>query len=798
MMASDTFKDLDMKKTLGTLGSGRKGLSESEAARRLRKEGYNEIEEKKQNYLVLFFSKFYGPVPLLLILIMLLSYILGNFNTMYIVFALLLLNTLVAFYEEYRADLSVELLKKRLSSNARVMRFGAWKVIPSRELVPGDIIRLRFGDIVPADAKVMYCDYLEIDESVITGESLPVAKKPEEMAYEGSIVKAGEATCVVARTGGKTLYGETANVMESAKPKSHIQAAIMHIVRYLVAVDTLIIIVLFTYGILVLRTSAIAMLPFLLIVFLASVPVALPAAFTVSMALGTEKLAKKSILVRKLDAVEDTATMNVLCMDKTGTLTKNQIVVKELVSFGVKESDLVRYAAEASREDDKDPIDNALLNYASRMHVKAGRQIAFTPFQMSTKRTDATIRNGGREYKVVKGAVMVVCSLCRLGGREKGRVSEAVKAYAKKGFRSIAVAVGENGTMRLVGIIALYDEPREDARGLISELNGLGVDTKMLTGDNVAVAGEMASELGLKGRIIDMSKVGKTDGKSLFPLISRAAGFANIFPEDKYIIVKALQGHKKITGMTGDGINDAPALRQAEVGIAVSNATDVAKSAAAIVITQRGIGVIIEAVKESRRIFERMLTYTMTKVARVVQIVGFIAILFLGMHGFIAITPFLLILLMFTNDISNIAIATDNALYSKIPDIWRIRSIMYSMGVIGMLLIVQALLLVPLSYVLGLTVVQFQTCAFLLLDISDKFTIFNMREKGFFWKSRPSNALLLGSLAGILAGILFSYYGIFVSRISVDAILSVIALSVLFFFVVDIAKVSLFRRYGIR
>ncbi len=798
MATSDEFKNLGIRETLEKIGSRKSGLSEAEAEKRLGKWGYNQVEEKRQNYFLLFAKKFTGPVPLLLILIIILSYFLGNTNDVYIVVALLLLNTTVAFYEEYRADLSIQALKQRLESNSRVTRSGTWKTISSRLLVPGDVIRIRFGDIVPADAKIIECDYLEIDESVITGESLPVTKESSGIAYAGSVVRAGEATCVVIRTGGRTLYGKTATLVELARPKHHIQSTIMHMVKYLVAIDVLIIIVLFLYGTLALHSSPVGMLPFLLIVFLASVPVALPPAFTVAMALGTEKLQKKSILVRKLDAIEDTATMDVLCMDKTGTLTKNKIAVKEIRPFnGAKEDELVRYAAEASREEDRDPIDNALLNYAKSRHVRTGKQLSFKPFRMSTKRTEALIRSGGKEYSVVKGAVQVIMDLCGSAGKEKAAVSNIVNEYAKKGYRSLAIAVGRQGKLRLVGVIALYDELRDDAKDLIRELSELGVDTKMLTGDNVAVARETARSLDLRGGIIDLSAV-KAKGRKLFSMISHASGFSNIFPEDKYTIVKALQSHHNITGMTGDGINDAPALKQAEVGIAVSNATDVAKGAAAMVITEEGIGVIVEAVKESRRIFERMLTYAMTKISKVVQIVGFIAILYLGLHGFVAITPFLLILLMFTNDMVNIAIATDNAAFSMTPDIWKVRSIMYAMGIVGAVLVAEALFLLPMRGIFGLSLAQFQTCAFLLLDISDKFSIFNLREKSFFWKSRPSNALLVSSGIGIAAGLIFSYYGILVTKINAGPILSIIGLSIVFLFLVDLVKVSLFKSLNVK
>ena len=795
----DEFEDMSINEVLKRLASSREGLTEKDARKKTEKYGYNEIHEEKENYLKVFLKKFTGPVSILLILVIIISYILRNFNDTYIILALLLFNIIIAFYEEYRADLSIEALKQRLRSESRVFRSGSWKEISSREIVPGDIIRIRFGDIMPADAKIINCDYLEIDESVITGESLPVVKKRSDMAYAGSVVRVGEATCVVVRTGEYTSYGKIATLMESARPKHHLQGTIMHIVKYLIAIDIVIITILFAYGVFSLHTGAAGLLQFLLIVFLASVPVALPSAFTIAMALGTEKLQKKSVLVRKLDAIEDTATMDVLCMDKTGTLTKNQIVVKELVAFGSnKNTDVIKYAAEASREDDKDPIDNAVLNYSRKLHVKTGRQVKFTPFQMSTKRTEAVIRSGNSEYNVVKGAVTVVLELCRSSGREKSSVTRLVYDYAKKGYRSLGVAVNDGRGFRLAGIIALYDEPREDAAALIKELNDMGVKTKMLTGDNIAVAVETAADLGLKGQIIDMSTLNRKD-KGVFSTISKAGGFANIYPEDKYTIVKALQSHREITGMTGDGINDAPALKQADVGIAVSNATDVAKSAAAMVITEKGIAVIMEAIKESRRIFERMLTYAMTKISRVVQTIGFIAILFLGMHGFIGITPFLLILLMFTNDIANIAIATDNVAYSMSPDIWQIKSLMYTMVALGGVMVVEMLLLVPLKAALGLTLLQFQTCAFLLLDISNKFVIFNMRTKKLFWKaSRPSNILMASSAMGIAAGLIFSYFGILIPKVNIAPILAVAGISILFLFIVDFAKVALFRRFGIK
>ncbi len=773
-----------------------KGLSAIEAEKRLSELGYNEIKERKHSPLLLFVKKFYGPVPLLLIVVLLLSYALGHFADFYIILALLIFNAVISFLEEYRADKSIELLKQRLSPTSRVLRSGRWILISSRNLVQGDIVRVRSGDIIPADSKILESEAMEADESAITGESLPVDKNQGDILYEGSVAKRGEATCVVIGTGASTLYGKTATLVENAKPKYHTQEIIMGIMRYLIIADIIVIAIMFGYGVLALNANLGVILPLLLVIFISSVPVALPAAFTTAMALGTEVLSKKNILVRRLGAMEDAATMDVLCMDKTGTLTKNEISVKDVEAFSSKAEDVVRYAADASRKEDNDPIDIAVLSYAIYKKVKPDRQLSYSPFDPSTKRTEAEALEGKKRIKVAKGAVQIIANMCKMTAAERKRASDVVEGYSAKGYRSIAVASNSGAGYRFAGILALRDEPRKDASALISELRELGIKPKMLTGDNIAVAKQVSYELGIGDKIVDASEFSK-QGKESYRKIAAADGFANIYPEDKYTIVSALQKRKNITGMTGDGINDAPALKQAEVGIAVSNATDVAKSSAALVLTKDGIGVIVDAVKESRKVFERMITYTMTKISRIFQIVVFVAILYITMHGFIAITPFLLILLIFTNDIANISVSTDNVGFSKSPDVWNMKAIVGTSAIIGVMLMAEGMALLPFINTL-IPAAAFPTAIFLLFDVSDKFTLFNFREKRQFWRSTPSKWLLAASIVGITAGTILAYYGILMPRLSSDAILLVFEISFISIFINDIAKVFIFKKLGVR
>lgn len=793
-MQTNEFRKMSIEEVFSRLGSSSKGLSREEAAKRLEKFGYNEIKEEKRSPALMFLSKFFGPVPLILWLIMLLSYLLKHMIDLYVVFALLLFNAAVSFAEEYKADESLELLKQRLTINVKVLRSGTWSIVPSRELVVGDIIRLRLGDIVPADVKIIESDGIECDESALTGESLPVPKGSGDLAYAGSLVKRGEATCIVVNTGADTFFGKTAKLVDTARPKSHIEMLILNIVKYLIAIDIIVVIAMFLYGVFVIKLGLDIILPFLLIVFVASVPVALPATFTVAMAFGTERLAKKSILVTKLEAIEEASTMDTLCMDKTGTLTENKIRVREVVPFGASEEEVIKYASECSRVEDKDPIDIAILSYANEKRIRRGKVLEFEPFDPSTKRSGAKVMDKGLYY-AAKGAPQVIEELCNLSKGERARIESAVEKLSLSGYRSIAVAKKEK-RWRFIGLIGLYDPPRKDAKELVNELKMLGVRPIMLTGDNIAVARSIASEIGFGSNIIDFSKESKSRGFER--LAKKADGFAGIYPEDKFKIIKSLQGRSNTIGMTGDGVNDAPALKEADVGIAVASATDVAKSAADLVLTESGIRVIVEAIKESRRIFERMVTYTIVKIVKIIQILAFVAIVFFAFK-FVPILSTQLLLLIFTNDIINMAIATDNANYSYKPDAWKVRSIIFSSLIIGFLLMLEALLFVPISFsMLHLNVAEFQTLIFFVLSISDKFTIYNVREKRFFWKSRPSAALLASSIIGIAATFAISYYGIFMKGIGLLPISLALFVSFIFMFIIDLAKIYVFKKLEVR
>ncbi|MEM4098503.1 MAG: plasma-membrane proton-efflux P-type ATPase [Candidatus Micrarchaeaceae archaeon] len=790
-MKTSDFKEMQIDEAFRALDSSRHGLTREEAQERLGKYGYNEIKEKKKNTALLFLSKFYGPIPILLWIVIVLTYILRHFAELYVVLALLVFNALVSFAEEYKADMSMDLLKQRLSVNARVLRSNEWHIIEAKYLVPGDVVRLRAGDIVPADVKVIEQEGLESNESVLTGESMPVQKGDGSIVYASSTVTRGEATCLVVGTGADTYFGKTAELVNTARPKLHLEETIMSIVKYLVAADIVAVAVMFIYGFFYLHTGALVLIPFLLIVIIASVPVALPAAFTVSMAYGTEKLAKKHVLVTKLEALEETSNMSILCLDKTGTLTENKIVVEGLSAFGFSDQELVEYAALASRAEDKDPIDIAVLDYASSLKIKPYRQLSFKPFDPETKRTEAVISDGKKRYAVTKGAVQVIAKLCGLRGSAMSKAESIIDGYSSRGLRSIAVAINKGKSWRFVGIIALADELRPDSKALISELKDMHVEPKLLTGDNAAVARQIAEQVGIGSNVVDAEEFEKLDIKRA---AKEASCFAGIYPTDKFAIVKALQGENEIVGMTGDGVNDAPALKQAEVGIAVENATDVAKSAADLVLLKSGIAVIIEAIKESRRIFERMLTYTMAKIAKVMQIVGFILIAYL-IFGFVPILPIQLLLLIFTNDIANISLSTDNAPYSKSPTSWMVRPIINSSLMFGALLALEAFAIFAAGkYVLLQNVAELQTSIFVALVVTDKLAIFNIRtrEKAF-WKEKPSAALVIAAGSGIVAGALLAYYGVLMQSISAVALLYIFAIAIAFFFATEFAKKWIFK-----
>ncbi len=793
MQAKNT-ENLSIDEVMSKLSASKAGLSSSEAENRLKKFGPNEIQSKKASPILKLLKKFIGPISLMLFAITGLSISLGKYIDAYIILGLVVFNALAGFLEEYKADNTLELLKQKLSVMVSVKRNGSWAKLPSKSIVPGDIIRLRMGDIVPADCKVIEGDYVSVDQSMLTGESLPVDKKAGDLLYSSSVVKGGEATGLVVSTGSNTSFGKTTELVKTARTKMHLESDILKLIKYLVVVDLVLIFGVLAYSFFS-GLDLITIIPFTLLILLVSVPVALPAAFTVAMAYGTEKLSSKNILVTRLGAIEEASTMNVVCLDKTGTITKNKLSMSKPVEYNsFNGMDVVKYGALASREEDADEIDLSIISFAKANKIDTSKyQVTdFKPFDPSTKMSEATVLHSGRKITVIKGFPDKILSICKLPPAEEKKEKELIMKDSGKGYRIIAVAIND-GEWKFVGYIPLNDKPREDSATFINELKKLGLKIKMLTGDSEATAKAVASEVGIGDRILDVSSLAGESESQLSELVNKNDGFSGVFPKDKYAIVKALQDSGFHVGMTGDGVNDAPALKQAEVGIAVSNATDVAKSAAAIVLTSDGIEPIVNAIVESRSIFERMITYTINKVSRIFQIAFFLAAAFLILK-FLPIRTIQLILMIFLNDIGSIALSTDHEKYSLSPDTWDIKSILSASVIFGAAAIIEISIITfaGLSF-FGLNHSQLQTLLFFSFIVSIELMLLSIRSRGHFFSTMPSLPVILQIVLSILIAGALSFFGILMTPIGLDYILFSVGVSALFLVIVDYIKYFLYK-----
>ncbi len=793
MQAKNT-ENLSIDEVMSKLSASKAGLSSSEAENRLKKFGPNEIQSKKASPILKLLKKFVGPISLMLFAITGLSISLGKYIDAYIILGLVVFNALAGFLEEYKADNTLELLKQKLSVMVSVKRNGSWAKLPSKSIVPGDIIRLRMGDIVPADCKVIEGDYVSVDQSMLTGESLPVDKKAGDLLYSSSVVKGGEATGLVVSTGSNTSFGKTTELVKTARTKMHLESDILKLIKYLVVVDLVLIFGVLAYSFFS-GLDLITIIPFTLLILLVSVPVALPAAFTVAMAYGTEKLSSKNILVTRLGAIEEASTMNVVCLDKTGTITKNKLSMSKPVEYNsFNGMDVVKYGALASREEDADEIDLSIISFAKANKIDTSKyQVTdFKPFDPSTKMSEATVLHSGRKITVIKGFPDKILSICKLPPAEEKKEKELIMKDSGKGYRIIAVAIND-GEWKFVGYIPLNDKPREDSATFINELKKLGLKIKMLTGDSEATAKAVASEVGIGDRILDVSSLAGESESQLSELVNKNDGFSGVFPKDKYAIVKALQDSGFHVGMTGDGVNDAPALKQAEVGIAVSNATDVAKSAAAIVLTSDGIEPIVNAIVESRSIFERMITYTINKVSRIFQIAFFLAAAFLILK-FLPIRTIQLILMIFLNDIGSITLSTDHEKYSLSPDTWDIKSILSASVIFGGAAIIEISIITfaGLSF-FGLNHSQLQTLLFFSFIVSIELMLLSIRSRGHFFSTMPSLPVILQIVLSILIAGALSFFGILMTPIGLDYILFSAGVSALFLVIVDYIKYFLYK-----
>ena len=778
------------------------GLTAAEVGRRARIYGPNEVPEEKRNPVLLFLRKFWGLTPWMLELTAVLTWFLRNPIDTSIVLGQLVLNSILGFYQEERASQAIAFLRQQLHVNARVKRDGAWSLVPARELVPGDLVRLRTGDFVPADLR-LHEGSLEVDQSALTGESLAVSKGVGETLPSGSTITRGEATGTVAATGSRTYFGRTVELVQIARPRLHMEEVISKVVQWLlIMVGTLVGVALaFTA---VRGSDVIPILPLAVVLLVSAIPVALPTMFTISMALGSLELARKGVLITRLSAGEDAATMDTLCADKTGTITMNRLRVVDVVPLeGFTQEDVLRFGSLASQEANRDPIDLAVLEAARLRGIDAAgwTQRDFVPFDASTRRTAAMIEKDGQKRFALKGAIDAVVVP---GGTKdvRARVVKEVERLSAKGYRSLAVAVGpglESATP--LGILAFADPPRPDSQRHLADLRDLGLSVKMLTGDALPIAQEMAAEVGLGPEVTPVSdlKAALRDGAH-FDAIERASGFAEIYPEDKYLIVRGLQDHRHIVGMTGDGVNDAPALKQAEVGIAVSNATDVAKKSASVVLTHEGLSGIVDLVQSGRRIYQRILTWILNKIVKTFQIVVFVVLAFL-LTGQYIVSVFSMILFLFVTDFVTLSLATDTVRYSRSPDTWDIRSLVRVGIALGAAIVAESLLLLVLAdAAFGLAPASpgLQTFIFDYLVFLGVLDVLILRERRHFWESRPSRTLLTAVAADITIVSALSLVGFFrLPALGVPEVLGVLGFSLATAFGVnDAIKVALMHRWA--
>jgi plasma-membrane proton-efflux P-type ATPase len=782
------------------------GLNQAQVTERLRQHGYNEVVERKAHPLRTFAGKFWGLSAWMLELIIVLSWILHKTSDAYIVTALLIVNAILGFTQEQRAAGAVEALRQRLQIQARVLRDAAWQTLSARELVPGDVLRVRMGDLVPADV-MLWSGELSVDQSALTGESVAVDRQRDDLIFSGSVVRHGEATGMVTHTGAHTYLGRAVELVQLARPKLHVEALVTRVVQGLLWVVGVLLAVALVAS--ALRGQALLdILPLMLVLLLGAIPVALPVMFTVSMAFGAMELARKGVLVTRLSASEDAASMDVLCVDKTGTLTQNQLTLVEVFpAQGRAAWEPVLYGALASQEANHDPIDLAFLAAARDLASaeRAFEQVAFTPFDPATRRTEARVRGQGQEFRVLKGAVNVIAAECALGPAQLAAWDARTQAEAQRGHRALAVAQAELvGPPHMVGVVTLADPPRPDSKQWIAELAKLGVAVKMLTGDALPIAQDVARQVGLGDQVHlagELRQLAETDPMQAARLVERGAGFAEVYPADKYAVVKSLQAAGHVVGMTGDGVNDAPALRQAEVGIAVRNATDAANGAASVVLTDEGLLDIVTLVQNGRRINQRITTWIINKISRTVLKSAFVVLAYL-LTGKYVISSFAMMLSIFMTDFVKITLSTDNVRWSQTPEKWDVPRLARIAAVLGSVMVVEAmsLLWIGLRYLhLGANEPLLHTFCFEILLFFALFSVFVVRERGHFWDSRPSRALFIAVLLDGLAAVGMTSVGIpGLSAIPLPYTLLVLAYACVFsLWVNDGIKYELVKRAGL-
>ncbi len=814
----------DLSQVLQALATTDDGLTASEAMARLQKFGRNELAEKTTSNLQRLFRYFWGPIPWMIEIAAVLSALIGHWSDFCIIIVLLIYNAVSGFWQERKAADALAALKAGMAPKAVVRRDGAFIQVDAAEVVPGDIVRIKLGDVVPADVRFTGGDYVSIDQAALTGESLPVAKKVGDVGYSGSIAKKGEMTAIVIATGNNTFFGRTASLVAGAGAgASHSQKAVTHIGDFLIILSLFLAFILVgaeLYRDIVVEhtwqwTAAADILRTVLALLIASIPVAMPTVMTVTNALGAMNLSRKKAIVSRLEAIEELAGVDILCSDKTGTLTKNQLSLGDPVLFAAKDApELVLAGALASHFDGDDPIDAAVIaGLARRDDLESYTQSSFVPFDPVSKRTEAQVTDGmGHAASYTKGAPQVILDLCGLDEGTKAKAQKTVADLASKGMRALGVARSEDKgrTWQFLGVLSLYDPPRDDSRETIRRAMEHGLQVKMVTGDDVAIGNEIAGQLGMGPHLQAASDL-FSDGMDLSHLpepvtacVEKADGFARVFPEHKYAIVKALQDRGHVVAMTGDGVNDAPALKQADCGVAVSGATDAARAAAALVLTAPGLSTIIDAIEQARQIFERIVNYIVYRVAMTLDIM-FVVVLATVLFGFSPLTPIMIIMLALLDDVPIMTIAYDNTNLPKAPVRWDMRRILFGASLMGILSVVQTfgLLLIGMEWTNNqslqawapLTQAQLQTVLFLQLAAGGHLLLLVIRSRGaFFARPWPARPLFIAVVGTQVLAVLLCGFGVFVEQISWAIIGMVWIYMLVWLVILDQVKLAMYRR----
>jgi len=832
------------------------GLSDAQAQERLTQYGYNEIEEKEEPLWHRIFRRFWGPIPWMIEVAALLSGIAQKWDDLGIILVMLLINAGLDFYQEHQALGALKALKRRLANEVIVKRGGTFKTIPAREVVPGDIVKLRIGNIVPADAKLIDGDYLLLDESALTGESLPASKKVGDVAYASTVVRQGEMLAVVVNTASNTNFYTVVALVQKAslEERSHFQKMVIRIGNFLILI-TVALVVLIIMVALFRHESLLEIVRFALVLTVAAIPVALPAVLSATMAVGAINLARRKAVVSKLTAIEELAGVDIFCSDKTGTLTRNEMHVADpVVREGFEERDLFLVAALASRPENRDPIELPIFNYIDEhfadLDWKSYRQAAFTPFDPVRKRTEARVEKGDDKFVAMKGAAQVLLPMADLPESEAAKISKVVDELASKGYRTLAVGRKRGETaLELLGLIPLYDPPREDSKDVIADMQAHGVEVKMVTGDNIAIAREIGRLLGLQQRTMRADQLSGTAGSELLDLVSvltaaiyqrlksdvsrkEAQRFANevmdnvramydtrlleheflhthesaivemiesvdifaeVVPQDKYRIVSILQKAGHIVAMTGDGVNDAPALKKADCGVAVSNATDAARAAADIILTAPGLSVINEAVKQARITFERMKSYSIFRIAETIRIILFMT-LSIVVFNFYPINALMIILLALLNDIPILAIAYDRTRVDVMPVRWNMQETLTVSSVLGVMGVIASFLLYFVLKETGFSDDMIRSMLFLKLIVAGHSTLYVTRAEGWFWQRPWPAPLLLGATFSTeIIGTLIAVYGVLITPIGWEYALWMWVYALAWFLVNDAVKEATYR-----